>query len=101
MEITDEMRKVVREELCRENGHQLRFNNLLDHTYSAFISGQERDDLPHVTCTVCPRVWVLVEEDSATTYDEAEAKLQSRLKATDDLSKLITEIRNKRGKKNA
>lgn len=102
IEITDEMRRAVLDEMCALEGHVLNINTAIGRGPQGqepmSIRARNEDELPHIACSRCGKTWLVVEEPGEG-YEAAEAALQSSLKATDDLSKRITEIRNRRKKK--
>lgn len=100
IEITDEMRKAVREEECALKGHDFNLNTAFrqDETVtSGFRSkvGGPDDKLPHLSCTRCERVWLIIE--AAAPYEEAETSLLGQLKTTTELAKDVRERKDRRG----
>jgi hypothetical protein len=103
--VTPEMRKAVYEEDCGRLGHMFHLGFAVGTQppepgdpnigYGNVIAAPTADELPRIVCSRCGKIWLIMEEPG-DNYDDAETKLQNKLKATDPLSKHITEIRNNR-----
>jgi hypothetical protein len=91
--VTDEMRQAVYDADCAVKGHIYNLTTMMNSANQ--VKSRDPNLLPHVSCLRCTRVWLVIEDDG-DNYDDAETKFQDKLKATDDLSKKITEIRNNR-----
>lgn len=99
IEVTDEMRKAVLEEMCETQGHQTGLSNMFTTpvgTHAPHIGNDDPDLLPHVFCARCGKVW-LVMEDPGEDYEAAEAALLDQLKVNTVLSKWVRERKDRRG----
>lgn len=79
MELTDEMRRAVREEDCARLGHILSYDNTLvfDSGRGARVAGPG-DMQPHIDCQRCAKVW-LVMEQPGDDYQAAVAERDAQL----------------------
>lgn len=76
--ITDEMRRAVHEEDCRQLGHILSTDRALRLDGRAgHVAGPDGQQ-PHITCVRCQKVWLVIEEP-ADDYDTATQQLDARL----------------------
>ena len=99
MEVTPEMRAAVYADDCVIEGHIISIENMMSNNphikpkeYSPEIRSENEGEFPHIFCRRCKKVWLII-EDPGTDYEDAETKLQGKLKATDELAKKITENR--------
>lgn len=79
IQVTREMRLAVYAEDCERLGHVV----TLDHAVQfeglvGRVAGPE-DQLPHLTCMRCTKVWLVVEVPG-DDYDAAEADLNTKLR---------------------
>lgn len=96
IEITDEIRRAVHEEDCVVLGHMFDFSNVVrlgpDRNGST-MRARDEDALPHLTCTRCSRVWIVLPTATAGRgYDDAERVLYGMLRAEGELARRI--VRN-------
>lgn len=102
IEITDEMRRAVLDEMCATKGHVFNVNKALGRgdqgQYIIDVRGPSDDELPHITCSRCTKVWVVVEVPGES-YEEAETSFLDQLKANTPIAKKTKERRDRRGKK--
>lgn len=98
--VTPEMRQAVYAADCLEHGHLLDPKvgygpgNDLD-----VLSGRDADELPHVRCRRCSKVWVILADDPADGYEAAEEKVTKRVKKGDRMADLVVEKRARRQRK--
>lgn len=97
VEVTDEMRRAVYEADCVQMGHIPNFGNLfITEGSDGYIPpGVPEDVMPHITCMRCGKVWLLIEEPGVS-YEEAESKLTSNLKANNPIINRIKDKQTKR-----
>jgi hypothetical protein len=92
IELTDEMRKAVLDEICLRDGHTVDLTNLLGSNSS--MVGPE-GQLPHIVCSRCKRVWLVV-ETPALDYETAEENAVTQLASETPFRKRIEELRDRR-----
>lgn len=54
------------------------------------------DELPHLYCRRCQRVWLVLADSPGVSYDDAEEKVTARLKAADPLVTRAKGVREQR-----
>lgn len=107
--VTPEMRAAVYAADCVESGHLLDIRvgygpgNDIDVLGGRPEHGDETGELhiPHLTCRRCKRVWLVVSDQPANTYEAAEDAVETRMSANDSFGKRIKDTRDKRNKKDA
>lgn len=114
MEITDALRAAVRAAECeRLGGHDI--DTSAAFAWSAAYSAQSvpsqasqavqnlddtAEQLPHLTCRRCGRVWLVVPLEG-TDYDDAERALYGVLQGGSDLARRIVRTRTARQRRAA
>jgi hypothetical protein len=97
--ISEEMRQAVLDAECLTKGHDFDWGRLVasipDRPRIIDVGAGDADVLPHLRCHRCDKVWILI-EDPGYGYEDAEDKVQKKLKTTDTFSKAITQKRNNR-----
>lgn len=88
--ITDAMRAAVRAEMCATEGHTPDLTGLFESSktpgQSGITIGESDGVLPHLSCSRCSAVWILV-PDPGTDLGDAKQKFKDRLKDDDPLKK--------------
>lgn len=90
MDITDEMRRMVRRQDCELYGHKFDLINLIGGTDvpnpndvrgfpMPMLRARDVTKLPHITCETCGAVWLVI-DDPGDDYDDAVEKLAQRVK---------------------
>lgn len=81
IEITDEMRRAVLEQVCADQGHTIDPGPAVSSDNHARYSVKNADPgkLPHLRCIRCDRTWIVIDE-AGTSYEDAEEKLRGRVK---------------------
>lgn len=97
MEITEEMRRAVYVADCDRLGHQFELTAM--HIFQPESGGMrlaEGDEqLPHITCRRCPKVWLVVPVEG-WDYDDAERQLYGMLRADVAVAQDIVRKRGRR-----
>ena len=99
MEITEEMRRVVHLEDCEELGHQLDYSAARTKRPGGPGVDVEATDslhLPHITCTRCGLVWIVLPQPG-WGYDDAERAVYGLLRAEAPIARSIARNRGRRG----
>jgi hypothetical protein len=87
IEITEELRQAVHEDDCEHLGHIFNLNMIFGalpgetgpiSTGAAVITGPNDTTFPHLKCSRCGHVWLVIPE-SGKTYDDAAQNLKSKL----------------------
>lgn len=79
IEVTQAMRLAVYAQDCARLGHVVTLDNALKFDgLVGRVEGPE-DQLPHLTCMRCTKVWLVVEAPG-DDYDTAEADLNTKLR---------------------
>lgn len=84
IEITDEMRKAVYAADCLAQGHVFNFGSVVSSganngNTTIDVQAPDPDEMPHLTCYRCGKVWLVMEEPG-DGYDDAISLLKSRAK---------------------
>jgi len=90
IELTDEIRKAVLAEMCTNQGHQFALANaVVAASESNRVPNIQIKDwkLPHITCSRCGMVWVVVDVP-APTYEAAEEMIRAGAKSTTRIDEL-------------
>ncbi len=89
IEVTDEMRKAVLAEMCEQRGHSLSASTAMSHDDQNRLDIKSTDagKLPHLSCTQCGKVWIVMSEPGEG-YDDAEKKLRTKMKDTTEIDEL-------------
>jgi len=85
VEISDEQRAAVRAELCAQLGHDLDITEAIRNDRgigdpdkrTMNVRGKDDDTVPHLRCTRCPKVWLIM--PGVDGYDGAEDVLNDQL----------------------
>lgn len=98
--ITDEMRRLVHEEDCKEHGHEYDISNVIKAQYDKTIVTQQMDSgdelkLPHLLCRRCGNTWIVIPV-SGVDYEDAERVLYGWMRADHPVAKDIVRKRGKR-----
>ncbi len=97
VELTEEIRRAVMLEMCANEGHVLDVSKALgatDNQFTAEVRG-DGSHLPHLRCSRCGRVWLVV-ETGAESYEQAEEGAFAQLNTETPFKKRINELREKR-----
>ena len=83
VELTDEMRQAVHDEDCFRLGHTMETRNAVMWNNSNFNDGQlygPNGRIPHLNCSRCGRVWLVVGDEPGSDYEDALARFRNRVK---------------------
>ena len=96
IEVTDEMRAAVIAELCANQGHTLLIN-AQNQSIGEILYGTEPDELPHIKCSRCGKVWVMspIPRDN---YDTAESALLEYLTPENEVRSYVLGMRERRNR---
>lgn len=104
MEITDEIRRVVRAEECqRLGGHDIDAGPAFTWTgieRPVQNLADDQETLPHLLCRRCGRTWLVVPLEGAD-YDDAERALYGLLQGDTELARRIVRTRTRRQRRAA
>jgi hypothetical protein len=95
--VTDEMRRAVMQEICREQGHAVSLMNLSSGNGDLQVRSADAELLPHIFCSRCKLTWVILGEPGED-YDDAEMKLRERVYKSDPINKRPERRQNKKVK---
>lgn len=99
IEVTPELRAAVYAADCQQMGHlidvKVGYGEQDDVDVLTGRAGED-DELPHVYCRRCGRVWVIVADSPGVDYDQAEAQILDRLAEGDSLVALAVDKREQR-----
>lgn len=103
-EITPALRQAVYEADCKEQGHiyDLMIGYELDDVN--VLVGRpdghgDTDDLPHIRCRRCRRVWLVVPDSPGLDYEDAEERVTKRVRKEDSLQGIVVDRRERRRKR--
>lgn len=102
IEITDELRAAVYADDCQSQGHMPDMmigygpQDDVDILEGRPGPSGEKDDLPHVQCRRCKRVWIILADSPGTSYEQAEAGIERRMRKGDRLAELAADKRARR-----
>jgi hypothetical protein len=109
IEVTEEMRRAVYGADCKEHGHIISIENLInndnslnpnENVSSLGVVSKVEGTLPHVFCKRCHKVWLVIDEPG-DSYDDVEEKVLNRLKTNDPGRKRLEQLKARRKERRA